>query len=171
MKSIIILIIILLTLPVFGQETGKVSKTGDDDLDRYISDINSRAKDDYDGYKKEMINQFGISSSDVDRYVKQEKVNPGDLYYGCSLSRESKKTVSDVMKNYKNNKAWGKVAQDVGIKPGSEEFKNFKGKTLKDKDQTSEDKTKDQNKNQIQKQNHQQNNAGNVSGQKSKGKK
>lgn len=174
MKSIIIFVVTLLTLPLFGQEAGKVPNTGDAELDSYISDINSRAKDDYDGFKEEMTSQFGISSSDVDKYVKQEKINPGDLYYGASLSRESKKPVSDVMNNYKSNKAWGKVAQDLGIKPGSEEFKSFKGKTLKGKGQSSDDVSKDVNKdqnknqNQIQKQNQQQNNSGNVSGQKGK---
>ncbi len=177
MKSIMIFVVILLSAPLFGQETGKVPNTGDIEIDSYISDINSRAKDDYDGFKKEMTTQFGISSSDVDKYVKQDKINPGDLYYGAALSRESKKPISDVMKNFKNNKAWGKVAQDLGIKPGSEEFKKFKGKTLKGKGQSSDDlykdvnKTQNKNQDQIQKHNQHQNNPSNVSGQKGKGKK
>lgn len=173
MKSIVIFIVFIFSSLLFAQETGKVPNTGDAELDNYISDINIKAKDDYDGFKQEMTSQFGLSSSDVDRYVKQEKINPGDLYYGCSLSRESKKPVSDVMKNYKNQKGWGRVAQDLGIKPGSEEFQNFKGKTLKGKGQSSEDKTKDENKNQNknQNQNKQQNNSGNAPTKNSQGKK
>ena len=157
---------------LFGQEIGKVTNTGDVELDNYISDINIRAKDDYDGFKKEMTSQFGISSSDVDRYVKQEKINPGDLYYGYSLSRETNQPASDVMNNYKNHKAWGKVAKDLGIKPGSEEFKNFKGKTLKGKD-SSVDKNKEENNNNNQNQNQskQKNNSGSVPNKNSQGKK
>jgi hypothetical protein len=174
MKPIVVIISFLLSSLLFGQETDKVPNTGDVELDNYISDINTRAKDDYDGFKSEMTSQFGISASEVDRYVKQEKMNPGDLYYGYSLSRETKKPVSDVMKRYKNNKAWGKVAQDLGIKPGSEEFKNFKGKTLKGKNSSvdknkEENKSQNKNQNQIQKQN--QNNVDKAPNTNSKSKK
>lgn len=158
MKSIIVVISFFLSSFIFGQEVGKVTITGDVDLDNYVSDINSKAKDDYEGFKKEMNTQFGMSSTEVDRYVKQEKVSPGDLYYGCSLSRETNKPVSDVMKSYKNNKSWDKVAHDFGIKPGSEQFHNFKSKTMKGKSPNANDVSKDLNKNQnkIQKQNQNQ---------------
>lgn len=159
MKSIIILASFVFSNLIFGQEIGKVTvSTGDVDLDKYVSDMNKNAAVDFDAYKKEMTTQFGISAAEVERYVKTEKVTPGDLYYGCSLSKESKKPVSDVMKSYKKNKAWGKTAQDLGIKPGSEEFKNFKGKTLKGKNSSvdknkEENKSQNKNQNQIQKQN------------------
>ena len=156
MKSIIAIISFFLSSFIFGQESGIVTITGDSDLDNYITEINNKAEDDYDGFRKEMNVQFGISVTEVDRYVKSEKVNPGDLYYGCSLSRETNKPFSDIMESYKKNKAWGKIAQDLGIKPGSEEFKLFKGKTLKGKEQKaddiSKDLKKDQNKNQQQNQ-------------------
>ena len=174
MKSIIAIISFFLSSFIFGQESGKVSITGDVDLDNYITEINNKAKDDYDEFRKEMNVQFGISTTDVDRYVKSEKVNPGDLFYGCSLSRETKKPVSDVMKKYNNNKSWGKVAQDLGIKPGSEEFKNFKGKTLKGKNSSvdkNKEENKSQNKNQNQDQKQNKNDPGNNQGNINKDKK
>ena len=78
------------------------------------------------------------------------------------------------MKKYNNNKSWGKVAQDLGIKPGSEEFKNFKGKTLKGKNpsvDTSKEDNNSQNKNQNQDQKQNKNDSGNNQGNINKDKK
>lgn len=179
MKTIIVVISFFLSSFILGQESGRVSITGDADLDNFVAEINTKATDDYDGFKKDMNMKFGISSTEVDRYVKQEKINPGDLYYGYSLSQEINKPISDVMKSYKKNKAWGKVAQDFGIKPGSEQFHNFKSHTLKGKNPDAGNNSKDvnknqnkiqeQNQNQIQKQN--KNDSGNSQENINKGKK
>ena len=119
MKLIIILFTVIFSSVLFSQETDKVLITGDKDLDNCISTINSDANTNYESYKKEMNAQFGIAYSEIDQYVKKDNISPGDLYYGCSLSKATNKSVSDVMKNYKKNKGWGKTAQDLCIKPGS----------------------------------------------------
>ena len=166
MKSIIILIAIICSVSLFGQDADKVSVTGDKDLDNCISAINSTATTNYESYKKEMNVQFGISVSTIDQYVKKENVSPGDLYYGCSLSKATNKSISDVMSSYKKNKGWGKTAKDLGIKPGSEQFHNFKGNTLKGESQFINSKdvkgNKNNTKNLNQNQNKQENNSGKV---------
>ena len=174
MKSIIIYLTVIFSSALFSQETDKVSITGDKDLDNCISAINSDANTNYESYKKEMNAQFGIAYSEIDQYVKKDNISPGDLYYGCSLSKATNKSVSDVMKNYKKNKGWGKTAQDLGIKPGSEQFHNFKGNTLKgeskfinDKNQKNDNKNQKQNQNQI----NSQNNSGKAPNNNNQGKK
>lgn len=175
MKSIITLFTIFCYVSLFGQETDKASITGDKDLDNCISVINTNATNNYESYKKEMSVQFGISASIIDQYVKQEKVSPGDLYYGCSLSKETNKSISDVMSSYKKNKGWGKAAKDLGIKPGSEQFHNFKANTLKGENnfiKSNDDKgNKNDNKNQKQNQIKQENNSGKAPDDNNQGKK
>jgi hypothetical protein len=130
MKSIFIIVTLIYSTIIFGQDADKVSSTGDRDIDNAISDINDRAKKDYDGFKNDMSSQFGLSSGEVDRYVKQDKIEPGDIFYGSVMARSTNRSVSDVMNRYKNTRGWGKLAKDLGIQPGSEQFHNLKKNTL-----------------------------------------
>lgn len=130
MKSIIIIISLIYCTFIVGQGSENSSKTVDAEINNVISGINDRAKTDFDGFKKDMSQQFGISASDVDRYVKQDDIAPGDVYFGSVLARTSNKSISDVMNRYKNTRGWGKLAKDLGIQPGSEQFHNLKKNAL-----------------------------------------
>jgi hypothetical protein len=144
MKSIIILIALVFVGCLFGQDIDKAPNTGDSDVDKRISEINIGAKSDYEGYKKEMTKQFGVSSGEVDRYVKQQKLDPGDVYYGSVLARETNRSVSDIMTKYEKTRGWGKVAKDLGIQPGSEQFHNLKKNMLMGPGNKSGDKNKNE---------------------------
>ena len=56
------------------------------------------------------------------------KLQEGDLYVALELSRISGKPLDAVSTAYKSNKSkgWGFIAQSMGIKPGSQEFKLLK---------------------------------------------
>ncbi|HEY7750871.1 MAG TPA: hypothetical protein VH917_01160, partial [Ignavibacteriaceae bacterium] len=122
-------------------------------IDSRIAEINTKAKKDYDGYKKEMTKSLGISSSEIDRYVNQDKIDPGDVFYGGIIAKETNRSLSDVMKKYKSTRSWGKVSKELGIKQGSDQFHNLKKNTLTKPGNTSIDKNKDQIKTEDKKQN------------------
>lgn len=126
----IIFSFILLSSFLFAQEMRVSFNTGDDDIDLHLQDVNAYGKAEFEFFKKDMSLKFGISTRDVDRYVYDEKVRPGDFYYACALSSVTGKKVGDVVVLYKNKKGWGAVAFDLGIKPGSKEFHRLKGKSI-----------------------------------------
>ncbi len=52
------------------------------------------------------------------------------MYFAAALSKLSGKPISVVIDLYKSNKSkgWGALAKELGIKPGSKEFKLLKEK-------------------------------------------
>jgi hypothetical protein len=105
-------------------------ETGDDDINQHLNEVNAYAKAEYQFFKKDLSLKFGISTRDVDRFIYDEKVRPGDLYYACTMSNVTGKRVNDVLVLYKEKQGWGAVAQEYGIKPGSKEFHRLKGKSI-----------------------------------------
>ncbi len=115
---------------LFAQEVKVQFETGDPEINQHLKEVNAYAKAEYEMFKNDLSLKFGITTRDVDRYVREEKVRPGDLYYACALSSVAGKRVNDVIVLYKEKKGWGAVAQDLGIKPGSREFHVLKGKSI-----------------------------------------
>lgn len=122
--------VLFLSSLLFPQGKSTKFETGDAEIDQHLQEINVYANSEYESFKNDLSIKFGISTRDVDRYVREEKVRPGDLYYACSISSVSGREVNDVIGIYKEKKGWGVLAQEYGIKPGSKEFQKLKGKTL-----------------------------------------
>jgi hypothetical protein len=129
MKQIFLTVVFISSL-LFPQGKSETFNTGDVEIDQHLQEINMYAKSDYESFKKDLSMKFGISTRDVDRYTREEKVRAGDLYCACSISSVSGRNVHDVIGIYKEKKGWGALAQEYGIKPGSKEFQKLKGKTL-----------------------------------------
>lgn len=126
----IIFSVILLSSFLLAQEMRVSFETGDDDINQHLNEVNAYAKAEYQFFKKDLSLKFGISTRDVDRFIYDEKVRPGDLYYACTMSNVTGKRVNDVLVLYKEKQGWGAVAQEYGIKPGSKEFHRLKGKSI-----------------------------------------
>lgn len=146
MKTLIVLLSVLFITVAFGQEkksntvqekkTSTVqekkmtSKTGDEDMDSHLAEINKFGKSDFEGFKKDMSMKFGASTKEVEQYRYEYKMSPADIYHGYTIASATGKAPQYVMNQYREHKSWGKVAQDLGIKPGSNEFHKMKGKSL-----------------------------------------
>jgi hypothetical protein len=126
----IIFSVILLSSFLFAQEMSESFNTGDKLIDQHLQDVNAYGKTDYQFFKTNLSLKFGISIQDVDRYVYQDKIQPGDLYYACAIASTMHRNIDDVIVLYKDKKGWGEVANDLGIKPGSREFFRLKGKSI-----------------------------------------
>lgn len=75
-----------------------------------------------------MSTQFGVEQAKIDAAIKIDKMEPAEIYLALELSFLSGKPLGTVLNIYKNNRGrgWGVVARTLGIKPGSEAFKQLK---------------------------------------------
>ncbi len=103
-------------------------KSGDAGLDASLSSINVQASADLGSFTAELSVEFGTKQAQIQTWIKTEKLQPAEVYLMLELGRIAKKPPATVLGIYKKNKGkgWGAVAQAMGIKPGSPEFKALK---------------------------------------------
>ena len=136
------LVITIFSSNVLGQELTTTNNTGDAEMDSYLAEINDKAESDYDSFRDELSESSNITAEEIDRYVKEENMEPGDVYYASVLSSATDMPVSEVVGLYSEKKGWGAVAKELGIKPGSEEFHELKANTIKETGKDKQNKIK-----------------------------
>lgn len=97
------------------------------DLDLYLSDLNVSARADFGDFRAQVGAHFGVSDRDLD-LVFQAVAEPGDAVICLWLGQRSHQPYDVVVREYRARKGegWGALAQSLGIKPGSPEFKALK---------------------------------------------
>ena len=135
MKTIILSLIALAALNSNAQI---IFNTGDVDFDADLNIINTNAKGDLTAFKADLTTTFGVSTKNID-YMFSINMEPGEIYLALEISASVDKPIETVIETYEANrdKGWGYIAQQMGIKPGSEEFHALKGKSKVHKDKTS----------------------------------
>lgn len=100
---------------------------GDSALEASLNQIGASAKLDLPGFTAEVSLQWGLPRAEVQAVVAQG-FQPAEVYLIAALAKLSGKTPTVVIDVYKRNrsKGWGFVARELGIKPGSKEFKALK---------------------------------------------
>ncbi len=103
-------------------------KSGDAGLDATLNSINVQASVDLGSFTAQLTAEFGTKQAQLQTWIKTEKLRPAEVYLMLELGRIAKKPPATVLGVYKKNKGkgWGAVAQAMGIKPGSPEFKALK---------------------------------------------
>ena len=111
-----------LCLFMLGLAAGAVA-----DLNGFIADLNLRAKADLDGFTAQVSAQFGVPLPQV-KVVLADVPAPADAFLCFQLGVLTQKPVDAVLAAFKlhKGKGWGAVAQELGLKPGSAEFKALK---------------------------------------------
>ena len=117
------------------------ANTGDAGLDLTLADLNVQAKADLDGFKAELSVSYGTSQDEIGHLLDDEKMEPADVYMALELTNIVRKPLDTVVKTYAENKerGWGYIAKQLGIKPGTPEFKALKSKSS---ERTRENKSK-----------------------------
>lgn len=97
------------------------------DLISFLQSVNKQAISDVRNFNDKLSKQFGIPTPNVDAIVKAVP-NPEDAFMILQLSQMAHVEPEVVMEKYQRSKGqgWGRVAQDIGIKPGSPEFHALK---------------------------------------------
>ncbi len=117
-----------LTFLVLGTGLARQPDTGDRKLDSLLGKINKEAKADPDGFLKQLSQKHNIPEEEIRRAKEQHGLEAGDIYMATALARRTRRPVGDIAAEYKQNqgRGWGVMAQRMGIKPGSPEFKELK---------------------------------------------
>lgn len=107
------------------------SMAGDFD---WVKDFNIKAEADPSGFKAKIEARFKIGSTEINAVLNAVE-DPADAYILFRLGEMSGQPTQEIIKKYKhgNRKGWGVLAKNLGIKPGSKEFKALKnGEELKE---------------------------------------
>ncbi len=109
--------------------------TGSVEFDADLNIINTNANADISAFKSDMSISFGVSIGTVESMLSMNMV-PGEVYLALEIGSVTRKPVEDVLVVYRTHKGkgWGVIAQELGIKPGSDEFHALKGKCKAKKD-------------------------------------
>jgi hypothetical protein len=137
-----VLAILVLAAAVAGGAQTISFGLGDVALEASLNDIGESAKVDLPGFTAEVSLQWGQGAAQVQAAIGQG-LQPAEVYLAAALANLSGKPMATVVDAYKKDKSkgWGFIAKELGIKPGSKEFK-----ALKDKSSSSADKAKKKKK-------------------------
>ncbi len=125
MKKLILITLVL--IPFLG--LSQIFTTGDKTLDANLNIFNSEAKKDLAAFKLDIKSNYNVSEVDFNNMLKM-KMEPAEIYLVLEIALITKKNITEVILCYEQNKerGWGYIAKEMGIKPGSPEFHELKGK-------------------------------------------
>ncbi|HOD58960.1 MAG TPA: hypothetical protein PKL80_07405 [Rectinema sp.] len=125
-RSIAISIIVcLITLSAEAQVV--TFGLGDAELEAGLNELNVSAKVNVQGFQAEVSLAWGQPLASITVALSQG-LTPGEVYLAAALAHFSNKPLPVVIELYQKNKqkGWGALAKELGIKPGSKEFKQLK---------------------------------------------
>jgi hypothetical protein len=132
------IIIILVSAFLFGAAHAQTisfnPRTGDVEMDGFLKDISTKAKDNINNFVNDAVNTFNVAKDKVEGLIKI--MDPGDVFMTLQTAQIVNKPVDVVKDAYikGKDKGWGQIAKDLGIKPGSKEFHALKDKAKGKKD-------------------------------------
>jgi len=125
LSSLLLPLLLLVTLatPAVADEFGLV-----------VSDVNAFFKLHRDDFRLQVAAEFGVPVTRVDRLV-ATLGSAGDAYLCLQVSRDSGRDLNEVSHTWQRHhkRGWGAIAQEFGIKPGSDAFQKLKHHQLREK--------------------------------------
>ena len=93
----------------------------------WMQNLNYSAVANKDAYRAKLSSRFHMAKAQVGFFMQGIRA-PADVYMVLRLSELSGRFPESVMEKYQQKKreGWGKIAQSLGIKPGSQEFQALK---------------------------------------------
>ncbi|HAR63214.1 MAG: hypothetical protein DKM50_08340 [Candidatus Margulisiibacteriota bacterium] len=102
------------------------SRSADSELEFSLNNLNHNARGDIDSFSTRMNVTYGVPKREVHNLIIVEKLDPADVYMAVKLSKMTKRPVREIVRR-RHGRGWGVLAHEMGIKPGSREFKELKG--------------------------------------------
>jgi hypothetical protein len=134
-RNLMLALALALALPAAAsaQTISYNPRTGDVWTDSQLGYYNDYGRNYRDNYVDDIVSSYGAPRYLVNELLNTRKWNPGDVYYACALAYQTRRSCSDVVNMYEQDRGqgqgqgWGAVAHRLGIKPGSAEFHALKG--------------------------------------------
>ena len=103
-------------------------RSGDVWVDSQLSDVNRYGMRYRQPFIDEMVRYYGAPRELVTTLLVDRHWAPGDVYYACAIAQILGRPCRYVVDIWERDHAqgWGNVAQQLGIKPGSDEFHRLK---------------------------------------------
>ncbi len=107
-----------------------------------LNSLNNDAKASINYFKSNMAKSYNVSESTVNNLLNTVGLDPAETFMAFELAKISNKKPEETAQVIKSNKGkgWGVIAQQLGIKPGSPEFKALKGKASSESDKIKQKK-------------------------------
>ena len=93
----------------------------------WLDNLNVSAQADSSGFRMQLATRFKVGSAEVNAVINNVN-SPSDAYMVLRLGEMSHKPMQEILHVYHRNKgrAWGVIAKQLGIKPGSQAFHALK---------------------------------------------
>lgn len=117
----------LLTLTILSiLSIGSVKDAKADNFD-WLNDLNIQATTDPSGFRVRLGTRFQLGGAQVNAVINRVSAL-SDAYMVLRLGELSHRPLNDVLDVYASgrDKGWGKMAKELGVKPGSSEFHALK---------------------------------------------
>lgn len=103
-------------------------RTGDTWVDNWLDDVNRYGSRYRQPFVDEMVRYYGAPRDLVTGLVAERRWAPGDVYYACAIAQIIGRPCRYVVEEWERDheQGWGPVAERLGVKPGSTEFKRLK---------------------------------------------
>ncbi len=108
--------------------SGYSALTGDSDFDMALNTLNNDALADPGSFATRLSETFGVSSRWIDNLVRRESVPPADVYMIAKMASVTNRPADTIEDYYlaDRGRGWGAVAERLGIRPGSQQFRALK---------------------------------------------
>lgn len=102
--------------------------TGDRDFDSTLEKIAVEANESPDGFIRQLASGYDIPEREIRAAIDAFHLGGPDIFMATALARATQRPVLGIAERYQKNpgKGWGRIAKDLGIKPGSGEFHDLK---------------------------------------------
>jgi hypothetical protein len=142
-KAISLIMLVLFSISMVCSQTsvGLKVKSGDQELDIDLNEMNMRAKADINLFNTEIKATYNVDENKLDNLYVKFGMDPADVFMTLELGVLTGKPLEEIANVYKvkKDKGWGVIAKDLGIKPGSPEFHQLKNKAKKNKGKNKND--------------------------------
>jgi hypothetical protein len=103
-------------------------RTGDAWVDTVLADINAYGRRYPDAFADELARYRGAPRDYVATLLADPAWTPGDVYFACALAQSIGRACRYVAGEWQAHagEGWGALARELGVKPGSAEFKALK---------------------------------------------
>jgi len=127
MKRMFATLVLMSLIVAVGAQTFAYP-AGDPALEAMLKELGPLARTDAVRFYAELEARLGLAKGELARIATRYRLQPEEAYLAAYLAKHQNQTLARIMERLgkAQGKAWGALAQEMGIKPGSPEFRALK---------------------------------------------
>lgn len=127
MKRLFAILALMSLVGALGAQT-LAFPVGDPALEAMLKELGPLARNDAPKFYAEIEARLGLAKGELARLSARYRLQPEEAYLAAYLAKHQNQTLARIMERLgkAQGKAWGALALEMGIKPGSPEFQALK---------------------------------------------